>query len=63
MKTWLKQLFCRHEWVRIAVFQEIDGERNLRYGIRRYECRKCRRITHRDSRRDDLAAKSSTERT
>ncbi len=54
MKTFLGRLFCRHDWVKIAVFQEDDPVRNERYGIRRYECRKCGRVSHQDSRHDAI---------
>lgn len=49
-----RQLFCRHDWKKVAVFQEDDPVRNERYGIRRYECRKCGKISHQDGRRDAI---------
>lgn len=58
MRDCLKRLFCRHDWEKIAVFQDVDEAHNVRYAIRRYRCRKCGRITHRDGRRDSIAAKS-----
>lgn len=49
-----RQLFCRHDWVKVAVFQEEDPVRNERYGIRRYQCRKCGRVSHQDGRHDAI---------
>lgn len=54
IKRFFQRLFCRHDWVKVAVFQEDDPARNERYGIRRYECLKCGRVSHQDSRRDAI---------
>ncbi len=54
MKTFLGQLFCRQDWAKIAVVQEDDPVRNERYGIRRCECRKYGRVSHKDSRHDAI---------
>lgn len=53
----IKQLFCLHEWKKIKVTQEIDGLRNVRYGIRIYACDKCGKISRQDSRYDRLCRK------
>lgn len=54
----IKKLFCRHEWVKIAVIQDVDRLRNERYPIRRYQCRKCGRVTHQDGRHDRIAKRA-----
>lgn len=54
----LRQLFCRHEWKKIGFFEGLDEARNVRYSVRRYECRKCGRISHQDGRRDRLGGKT-----
>lgn len=56
IKQFLTRLFCRHEWVKTAVYQEIED--NVRFGIREYCCRKCGKVSYRDSRRDALADKA-----
>ncbi len=55
LKERIARLMCRHEWVKVAMFQEVDQARNERYSLRRYECRLCGKISHQDSRRDRLA--------
>ena len=58
MKTFLERLLCRHEWVKTAVRQEVDEIRNIRYGVRRYECRKCGKASYQDGRADRLEKKA-----
>ena len=58
MTNFLEQLFCRHEWEKTLVSQEIDEDRNIRYGLRRYVCRKCGKTSIQDSRNDHLAEKA-----
>lgn len=58
LKEKLARMACRHKWVKVAVFQETDPVRNVRYGIRRYECTECGKISHQDSRCDRLEAKA-----
>lgn len=55
----LRQLFCRHEWKKIGFFEGLDEARNVRYSVRRYECRKCGRVSHQDGRRDRLEDKAA----
>lgn len=55
---WARRLFCRHEWVKKAVIQDVDPLRNVRYPIRRYECRKCGRVSHQDGRHDRIAERA-----
>lgn len=54
IRRFFRQLFCRHEWRKIAVFQQEDPVRNERYGLRRYECQKCGKISHQDGRQDRI---------
>ena len=53
-----RQLFCRHEWKKIGFFEGLDEACNVRYSVRRYECRKCGRVSHQDGRRDRLERKA-----
>lgn len=55
----LRQLLCRHEWKKIAFCEGMDEARNIRYSIRRYECRKCGLVSHQDGRRDRLESKAA----
>lgn len=36
---WLKRMFCKHDYEKIAFRQEIKG--GERYSVRRYICTKC----------------------
>ena len=48
----LKQLFCKHEYVKISWYQEEDKYRNERYAIRIYGCNKCGKQIKVDGRYD-----------
>ena len=54
MKRALARLFCRHDWVKISVRQEIEN--NIRFGVREYRCLKCGKVSYQDSRCDRLSA-------
>lgn len=41
MKTFLKQLFCKHNYQKIDWYEEYDEQRNERYAVRIYQCSKC----------------------
>ena len=41
MKTFLKHLFCKHIYTKIAWCEEYDDYRNIRYAMRLYKCDKC----------------------
>ncbi len=62
IKCTCKQLACRHKWRLIGLFQDIDEQRNIRYGVRRYHCPKCGKISHQDSRCDRIKAKNRQKR-
>lgn len=53
----LKRLFCRHDWEQKAVFQDVDPVHNVRYGIRRYACSRCGKVSYQDGRHDRIALK------
>ena len=55
----LRQAFCRHRWKKIGFFEGLDGNHNVRYSIRRYECTKCGRVSHQDGRHDRLERKAA----
>ena len=57
-RDWAARRFHRHEWVKIAVVQDVDPAANVRYGIRRYRCQVCGRIRHEDGRHDRLEPKA-----
>lgn len=54
----LRQLLCRHDWMKVAIYEKIDKVHNVRYSERRYECRKCGKKSMQDGRHDRLASKS-----
>jgi hypothetical protein len=37
----LKQLFCKHIYIKFAWYEEYDERRNERYAVRLYRCDKC----------------------
>ena len=41
MKDFLKQLFCKHDYQKIAWYEDYDKHRNERYPVRLYQCNKC----------------------
>lgn len=59
IKCTCKQLACRHTWRLIGLSQNIDEQRNIRYGVRRYRCLKCGKISHQDSRCDRIKTKTA----
>lgn len=41
MKEFLRKLFCKHDYKKIAWCEEYDEYRNERYAARLYKCNKC----------------------
>lgn len=41
MKDFLRRLFCKHNYKKIAWCEEYDSCRNERYSVRQYLCVKC----------------------
>lgn len=58
LKDRFASLTCRHQWSRVAMIPETDPETGENYYTTRYQCQKCRRVSHQDSRKDKLARKA-----
>ena len=48
----LHQLFHKHEYEKIAWYEEYDEYRNVMYSVRVYKCNTCGREIHVDGRND-----------
>lgn len=48
----LRKIFCRHEFVKYAWYEEYDNRRNERYAVRLYRCEKCGKEIQVDGRYD-----------
>lgn len=54
IKFFLKRLFCKHLWVKIAWHEEFDRVRNMRYSMRTYMCVECGKFKTVDGRNDTI---------
>ena len=52
LKIFFKRLFCRHDYCKIAWYEEYDYEHNERYAVRIYKCKKCGKEINVDGRFD-----------
>lgn len=50
----LKQIFHKHDWVKVDFRQGHDGYRNIRYSIGIYKCSECGKIKEIDERYETI---------